>query len=137
MLPQADLYLLEEQSHRPGNHKGFLGISVQLRCLEATVYALLSQRRGGRVQSVLPSRVGGYFGISGNTKKTAAVGLVRDLIGQMQTTPLGEVVRVSDGLKEYFQASRKRDDLSDSLLQGLALLEWSRMCHKLTENTQE
>ena len=129
-MPSADLYILEEQSQRL-HGKGFLGISVQLRALEATVYALLSQQNDGRVQSLLPTRVASYFEIAarGSAKKTAAVGVVKELIGRKSVTPLGEQVNFPEEVVKYFKNSKKKDDLSDCLLQGLCVLDWSTMCH--------
>ena len=133
VLPEADVYVLEEQSHRAVS-TGFLGISVQLRCLEATLYTLLSQQRRGPVHSLLPTRVAGYFGIKGSKagKKKAAVDLVRVMaVEQRQATPLGEEVQLPGELVEFFQAAKKKDDLSDSLLQAVALLDWSTMSKHL------
>lgn len=131
-VPKADLYILEEQSHRLHN-QGFMGISLKLRCLEAMIYATLSQQKDGTVQSILPSRVSSYFELvgKGTQKKKAAVELVRELVEQRRTTPLGQTIRVPEELREYFLASKKKDDLSDCLLQGLSLLDWSNMCKTL------
>lgn len=134
MLPKADIYLIERQSHQNPGKQGFLAISLQLRCLEAMVYAILSQKQEALVHSLLPRLVASYFEIKADTrpkKKRLTVELAMCLIDQKQRTPLGMKVCASDEVAEYFRSMKKKDDLGDSLLQALALLDWSQMCRGL------
>ena len=104
---------------------------MQLRTLEAIVYAVLSQRPNTFVQSILPKRVSSYFTIEANKsmKKKSTIKLVQELIDKNsdRTTPMGCKVNISEDLVEYFNAEKKKDDLSDCLLFSLAVLDWSLM----------
>ena len=140
-LPSADLYLIEEQSHRSPSNRGFLEISVRLRTLEAMVHAILNQRDAGScVRSIPALQVGSYFEISGQSgksktllKKKAAINLITELItpGSSCCTPMGIQADVPELLVNYFNSQKKKDDLSDCLLQALALLDWKTMILQL------
>ena len=135
-LPSADMYILEEQSHRNPGNQGFLGISMELRVLEAVIFTLLHQRSNPQVHSVLAKRVAAYFGISASkssVKKKAGVGLVKELLDSNgnRTTPMGNRVIAPDTLVKYYLSEKKKDDLSDSLLQALALLDWNQMAREM------
>ncbi len=139
-LPTADAYVIEEQSHRYRSNQGFLAIGMELRCLEAMVYATLRELRGDPVHSIPPQRVSNYFAIGkspsnskspSNNKKTKAVRMVRDLVESKQATPLGKELLVSQELVEFFNSRKKKDDLSDCLLQALAVLDWKNMSQEL------
>lgn len=78
-----------------------------------------------------------YFGISAETyaqKKRNAVKLVQEMVEKRQQTPLGRNVGVSEEELGYFRTARKKDDLSDSLLVGLAVLDWSHMCRGMEDH---
>ena len=138
-LPSAAVYLLEAQSHRSFPSKGFLHVSVQLRVLEAMLFAVLKETRKAPVYSILPSMSSQYFGIARlnkpRVKKQAFVSMTRSLLGvcdsDCEKTPMGNELRVSSKIKEYFEEQRKSDDLSDCLLQAVALLEWSQIARDL------
>ena len=125
-LPPAEAYIIEAQSHRNPRSQGFLAVSVELRTLEAMLFAVAKQRKE-RVYSILPKRTAQYFGIGGSIRKRASVKLVKELMRCERATPLGDTVTLSEELAEYFDKEKKKDDLSDCLLQAVAFLEWSQM----------
>ena len=136
-LPVADAYLLEAQSHRNPRAGGFLGISIQMRVLEAMLFAVIKQKKPATVFVIQPRRVSEYFGISRDRsrgKKQAAISLTRELLstdGLYTKTPLGNSITASKELAKYFDEEKKRDDLSDCLLQATTFLEWSEMAQEL------
>lgn len=140
-MPSADVYVIEEQhQQRAAHNMGFLAISINLRCLESMVYALLHQRTGASVHSLLPRQVSGYFDIHSNTsgrKKMKAVTEVKKLIKKESLTPLGgQVIVDQEWIMEEFLSRKKKDDLSDCLLQALTLLDWGHMCRRLESHVQ-
>lgn len=132
-LPAADVYVMETQGNRNPLNQGFLNISVELRCLEAMMYALL-RSKGAFVHSLNAKLVAQYFSTSAKTsatKKRNAVKLVGEVTEEQLRTPLGEKAKFSEESLQFFRTRKKKDDLSDCLLQGLALLDWSHMCQRL------
>ena len=136
-LPTADAYVIEEQSHRYRSQQGFLAVGMELRCLEAMVYATLRQLRGDPVYSIPPLTLSSYFDIgksSSSSKKTKAVRLVKGIVEKKQATPFGSDVSVPRDLAEFFNLRKKKDDLSDCLLQALAVIDWRNMSQILEKN---
>ena len=134
-LPSADMYILEEQSHRIGGGSGFLGISLRLRALEAMTYGVL-RSKNSHVYSILPVRVSNYLELSetkakSKLKKKKAVALVQQLLLEGKETPFGDIVTASEEQLNYFSSQKKKDDLSDCLLQAVAVLDWSHMSRQL------
>jgi hypothetical protein len=68
--------------------------------------------------SISPERVSSYYGLSkGREKKAAAVRVATQLIEDGK-------VGVHGNLRQFYENSRKQDDLSDSLLQARAFFLW-------------
>ncbi len=138
-FPPADLYVIEEQSHRNPSNRGFLNISVQLRVLEAMVLAVSKLTRLSPVHSLSPNRVSRYFGTNGKSgaaKKKMSIEFATKMIETLNPmkTPLGNTIKVPQDLVKYFEKEKKKDDLSDCLLQAAAVVDWCKMTQKLHYN---
>ena len=135
VFPSADMLVVESQSHRNPAMRGFLGIGIELRLLEAFIYAIAKTQLSTAIQSVGARRVAQYFGIRASkpqAKKKAAVHAVHELLSEDQLeTPMGNKVDVPDKLKNYFFKEEKKDDLSDCLLQAIAVVEWGQIAKGL------
>ena len=114
---------------------GFLGISIELRILEAFVYAMARTVLTAPTISVEARMVAQYFGIragKSQAKKKASIELVSRILSEEEyQTPMGNKLTISDNLKAYFWKEKKKDDLSDCLLQAIAVLEWGQMAQDL------
>ena len=135
-LPSADVYIIEEQHSKNRPNKGFLNRSVQLRTLEAMVYAMCQLSKQASVHTLPPKGVARYFNISNKTskvKKRLGVKCVTELLDteNPKLTPLGERLTIPTELLEYFKREQKKDDLSDCLLQAVAILDWCHMAQRL------
>ena len=81
--------------------------------------------------------VSNHWNLTSNTyklKKNQAVNLIKDWLKEGCTnnnTPF----QVPPELQDYFSKSSKKDDLADSLLMGLAFLEWLKSAVHLLENS--
>ena len=100
------------------------------------VFAITRLTRQVPVYSLLAARVSRYFCINNKkraTKKKLAVDLVRRFLNAYEPleTPLGNRLDVSSELIEYFEGQSKKDDLSDCMLQALAVMDWSQMAQQL------
>jgi hypothetical protein len=121
----SSLYIIERMSWRS---KGFSIPQTILRstALEALLVGMLLERGNHkvRVESILPGSVSNHFdlvpeSVSKNRyqlKKKAAVDKVEWLLDGRIDCP--------KNLKVMFKNQKKKDDLSDSLLTGIAYLDW-------------
>lgn len=136
-LPKADAVVIEAQRHRSGGgykcalFPPFLRLliptihpisviehAVKLRLLELALHAHYL----GRSASVQPARVAAHFDLpSGRDKKGEATKRAQALIEQSLTRG---AITFSDEAKRTFEAQRKQDDMSDALIQALAVIQW-------------
>jgi hypothetical protein len=125
-LPKADVYAIEEQRHRTGGGAMMAEIVFQLNVLEAQVHCLLWPNTFG----VKPDRVARLMDLpKGAKKKEAAVKIVKGLLHEQPSSmeqTLTTLPIVPPALVEMFEKEKKRDDLSDCLLQALAVLHWNK-----------
>ncbi|KAJ3410972.1 hypothetical protein HDV05_002949 [Chytridiales sp. JEL 0842] len=80
------------------------------------------QEQEGTVRSVLPRSVGDHFSLNelSENKKRAAGMKVQEIFSE------GRKVEVSKEMKGFFEGSKKKDDLADSMLMALGGWEWGQ-----------
>ena len=119
-LPAADLYLIEAQRHRSGGAATVIEHAIKLRLLEVLLHAQLL----GRAASVQPKRVAGLFELpEGRGKKKDAVVRARTIIADSMREGM---LSFAPEAKNAFEEETKRDDMSDALLQALAVIRWRK-----------
>lgn len=160
ILPNAELYIIELQSHRASRvDPAVFPFVLHLRIVEAMLHCLLQNKLVFDMNPLVTAR---YFGLpTGLRKKKAAVDLISFLIRKTKNMQLfeespnayfekatsmqgsketvGSILATSsmpkhmldmkwqadipDEILEYFMSEKKKDDLSDCLLQALAFLD--------------
>lgn len=117
-VPGATPVLVERQRCRTMGSRAIPEAILRVNFVEAMLHCFLL----GRATSVLPDRVASTFGLpKGREKKKASTDTVQRLIAEHQVAMPGP-------LHDYYMAARKKDDLSDSLLQAIAFFRWRENC---------
>ena len=127
MPANADKFIIEEQRHRSGGRAAMPETVFRLCVLEAQLHCYLHPRSA----SLRPGRVAQLFQLpKGPTKKAASTRLVTELLestdsGTSTIAGISPVVpSVPAKLRDLFFSEKKRDDLSDCMLQALAFFTW-------------
>ncbi len=159
-LPDAQLYIIELQSHRASRvDPAMFPFVLHLRIVEAMFHCLLQNKQVFDMNPFVTAR---YFGLpTGARKKKAAVDLISFMIQKSENMQffeespdaffekatslkgsketVGSILAISsmkdhmldkkwqadipEEIFEYFMSEKKKDDLSDCLLQALAFLD--------------
>lgn len=123
--PRA-LYCIERQSLRSlGFNKSVPFTIIRNAVFEALLVGMILERGSptSKVDSVLPGAVSTHFGISTNKysdKKKAGVALVQSWLNEKNKFGF------DSRFQSMFLESKKQDDLSDSLMLGIAYSDWIR-----------
>lgn len=122
-FPGKYIYI-ERQRHRSGSMPGIAETIVRLAILEAQLHCVLGEEFV--CTPVNPSAVARFHNLpSGKEKKIAAVKCVQ--------SSFLKTLHIPAPLQTYFQAQSKKDDLADSLLQAVAVLQFQRNCREFFE----
>jgi hypothetical protein len=124
-LTERTVFLIEKQSTRGGGMRMIPGNILNVNRIEVQLHCFLLDHH---VYSVDPRNVAALYGLTVRDKKQAA-------ISQVETFCKGDApVDIPPDLIDAYRRERKRDDMADSLLQGLAHIEWQTNLGRLRDD---
>ena len=121
LTPDKKAIVVERQRYRSKSAASVFEWTIRANTVEAMVHAnIQSRRHDWEVETVFPRRVAMYyFPTESKITKSMRMKLVKELL----LDGSGDVP-IAKHLLDMFTAEKKKDDLSDSLLQALAWREW-------------
>lgn len=137
---EPTLYLMERQSLRPiGFKRSVPHAIIKLVAFEALLFGMLQERcytaaNNSSVECISPTSVSNHWNLTSDSyksKKGLGQSIVLDWM-KAKDAPL----RIPSRLAKYYEITKKKDDLTDSLLIGLAFLQWLGHGVKLTANSK-
>lgn len=127
LLPNAGrrtIFLIERQRHRTMGRAALPETVLKVNFIEIQLHCFLL----GRSRSILPAQVSQYFELpSGHQKKHASIDVATKLLSS------DSIVKISKLHAQAFEAEKKKDDMSDALLQAKAFIDWRHNFYKIAK----
>jgi hypothetical protein len=125
--PDVGLYLIERQSWRSlGPRQSIPHAIIKSTIFESLLMGMLMERGNHQVvvDSILPGLVSDFIEFAPKEKTNRYKSKKEFGVAKATEWIESNSIESTPALKEYFYKSKKRDDLSDSLLLGLAYTHW-------------
>ncbi|PJF19378.1 Translation machinery-associated protein 22 [Paramicrosporidium saccamoebae] len=124
---QASIFLIERQTFRGGGFRMIPGNILNINRIEVQLHCFLLEHN---VFPINARSVASIFGLESRNKKKHATKLVDDFCNDLAAAPID----IPSELASKYALERKKDDMADSLLQGLAFLTWRDNLEQLRHN---
>jgi cruciform cutting endonuclease 1 len=141
---KPDTILIERQRFRTSNAPAIQEWTLRVNMLEAMLWSILTALHGSKhpgyhVESMNPARIAAFWARTGaKLEKKEKVCLVEAWIRDGGLDGIDLIFK--GDVKDSFNKTRggeKRDDLADSLLQGVTWAIWTRTRQRLADMTQQ
>jgi hypothetical protein len=124
---QPSIFLIERQTFRGGGFRMIPGNILNINRIEVQLHCFLLEQN---VFPVNARSVAGIFGLESRNKKKHAT----KLVDKFCSDPNVALIDIPSELASKYTLERKKDDMADSLLQGLAFLKWRDNLGQLRHN---